>query len=172
LNLNSPAALEHPQSDRQLRDLVRTRTETYSQEHLLGYRQGKLSCSIARDDASQLNSCSQFEVCGHKYADLSEFGYGVAILSESKYGFSCLGNVLSISLLRAATAPDADQDQGVFPSLQWRRDLTSVVGTHQFSWAVYPHDGHFLESDVPVAGYLYNSPIRGMSPFLNWCPGY
>lgn len=57
----------------------------------------------------------QFEVCGHKYADLSEFGYGVAILSESKYGFSCLGNVLSISLLRAATAPDADQDQGMSP---------------------------------------------------------
>ena len=47
-----------------------------------------------------------------KYADLSEYGYGVAILSESKYGFSCQGNVLRISLLRAATAPDAEQDQG------------------------------------------------------------
>ena len=49
-----------------------------------------------------------------QYADLSEFGYGVAFLSESKYGFSCQGNVLSISLLRAATAPDAEQDQGMF----------------------------------------------------------
>jgi alpha-mannosidase len=47
-----------------------------------------------------------------KFADLSEFGYGVAILSESKYGYSCQGNVLRISLLRAATAPDAEQDQG------------------------------------------------------------
>jgi alpha-mannosidase len=47
-----------------------------------------------------------------QYADLSEYGYGVAILSESKYGFSCIGNILSISLLRAATAPDAEQDQG------------------------------------------------------------
>ncbi|KAF9497318.1 hypothetical protein BDN71DRAFT_1445060 [Pleurotus eryngii] len=54
---------------------------------------------------------AKFEVCGHKYADLSEFGYGVAILSESKYGFSCTGNILRISLLRAATAPDAEQDQ-------------------------------------------------------------
>ncbi|RXW22273.1 hypothetical protein EST38_g3570 [Candolleomyces aberdarensis] len=87
---------------------------------------------------------AKFEVCGHKYADLSEFGYGVAILSESKYGFSCIGNVLRISLLRSATAPDAEQDQG----------------EHRFSWAVYPHEGHFLESDVPVAGYLYNSPLR------------
>ncbi|KAG6840407.1 hypothetical protein C0991_006916 [Blastosporella zonata] len=74
----------------------------------------------------------------------SEFGYGVAILSESKYGFSCLGNMLRISLLRSATAPDAEQDQG----------------EHKFSWAVLPHEGHFLESDVPVAAYLYNSPVR------------
>jgi len=48
-----------------------------------------------------------------KFADLSEYGYGVAILSESKYGFSCRGSVLRISLLRAATAPDAEQDQGL-----------------------------------------------------------
>ena len=25
-----------------------------------------------------------------------------------------------------------------------------------------PHEGHFLESDVPVAGHLYNSPLRGV----------
>ena len=47
-----------------------------------------------------------------RFADLSEYGYGVAILSESKYGFSCQSNVFRISLLRAATAPDAEQDQG------------------------------------------------------------
>ncbi|KAI8992732.1 glycosyl hydrolases family 38 N-terminal domain-containing protein [Trametes punicea] len=86
---------------------------------------------------------AKFEVCGHKYADLSEYGYGVAILSESKYGFSCRGNVLRISLLRGATAPDAEQDQG----------------KHEFSWAVLPHQGHFLESDVPIAGILFNSPL-------------
>jgi alpha-mannosidase len=87
---------------------------------------------------------AKFEVCGHKYADLSEFGYGVAFLSESKYGFACEGNVLRISLLRAATAPDAEQDQG----------------KHKFSWAVMPHQGHFLESDVPVAAYLFNSSLQ------------
>ena len=88
---------------------------------------------------------AKFEVCGHKvprslvsappslssisrvrwaqYADLSEFGYGVAILSESKYGFSCQGDVLRISLLRAATAPDAEQDQG-----RWRGACKGAVG--------------------------------------------
>ncbi|KAH7908394.1 glycoside hydrolase family 38 protein [Hygrophoropsis aurantiaca] len=87
---------------------------------------------------------AKFEVCGHKYADLSEYGYGVAFLSESKYGFACEGNVLRISLLRAATAPDAEQDQG----------------EHEFSWAVMPHVGHFLESDVPAAAYIFNSPLH------------
>ncbi|KAL4246947.1 glycosyl hydrolase 38 family protein [Abortiporus biennis] len=87
---------------------------------------------------------AKFEVCGHKFADLSEFGYGVAFLSESKYGFSCRGNVLRISLLRAATAPDANQD----------------IGKHEFSWAVMPHEGHFLESDVPIAAFLFNSPVH------------
>jgi alpha-mannosidase len=36
-----------------------------------------------------------------------------------------------------------------------------VTGEHEFSWAVMPHRGHFLESDVPVAAYLFNSPIHG-----------
>ncbi|PFH50184.1 glycoside hydrolase family 38 protein [Amanita thiersii Skay4041] len=96
---------------------------------------------------------AKFEVCGHKFADLSEFGYGVAFLSESKYGFSCLGNVLRISLLRAATAPDAEQDQG----------------NHVFSWAVMPHEGHFLESDVPMAAYIFNSPLRGLLALYSPC---
>jgi len=49
-----------------------------------------------------------------QFADFSEYGYGVALLSESKYGYACQGNVLRLSLLRAATAPDAEQDQGMW----------------------------------------------------------
>ncbi|ORY82383.1 family 38 glycoside hydrolase [Leucosporidium creatinivorum] len=85
---------------------------------------------------------AKFEVVGHKYADLSEFGYGVALLNDSKYGYACEGNVLRLSLLRASTVPDADQDQGF----------------HTFSFAVLPHRGSFAESDVPVAGWLFNQP--------------
>ncbi|KAH7105393.1 glycosyl hydrolases family 38 N-terminal domain-containing protein [Auriculariales sp. MPI-PUGE-AT-0066] len=87
---------------------------------------------------------AKFEVCGHKYSDLSEYGYGVALLSESKYGFSTDGHMMRMSLLRAATGPDSEQDQGV----------------HEFSWAILPHEGHFLQSDVPAAAYLFNSPLH------------
>jgi alpha-mannosidase len=41
--------------------------------------------------------------------------------------------------------------------------IPSSLGLHDFSWAVLPHVGHFLESDVPIAAYLYNSPLHRTS---------
>ena len=55
---------------------------------------------------------AKFEVCCHKWADLSEAGYGVSILNESKYGFATCGNLMRLSLLRAPKAPDAHADMG------------------------------------------------------------
>ena len=55
---------------------------------------------------------AKFEVVCHKWADLSEFGYGVSILNDSKYGFATLGNVMRLSLLRSAKAPDEHADMG------------------------------------------------------------
>lgn len=85
---------------------------------------------------------AKFEVCGHKFADLSEFGYGVALLNDCKYGYSALGDTLTLSLLRAATVPDAEQDQGA----------------HAFAFAIQPHRGTFAESDVPHIARVFNSP--------------
>ncbi|GAA5998647.1 alpha-mannosidase [Rhodotorula paludigena] len=87
---------------------------------------------------------AQFEVCGHRYADVSEFGYGVALLNDSKYGHACEGSTLRLSLLRAATIPDDQQDQG----------------SHQFSFAVLPHRGSFAESDVPAVARFFNYPLH------------
>lgn len=55
---------------------------------------------------------AKFEVCCHKWADLSENGYGVSILNDSKYGFATSGNLMRLSLLRAPKAPDAHADMG------------------------------------------------------------
>lgn len=53
---------------------------------------------------------------------------------------------MRMSLLRSSTAPDAHQDEG----------------HHSISWAVMPHKGHFMESDVVQAAYLFNSPLHRM----------
>lgn len=58
---------------------------------------------------------AKFEVCCHKWADLSENGYGVSILNDSKYGFATCGNMMRLSLLRAPKAPDAHADMGKSP---------------------------------------------------------
>lgn len=56
---------------------------------------------------------AKFEVCCHKWADLSENGYGVSILNDSKYGFATAGSTMRLSLLRAPKAPDAHADMGM-----------------------------------------------------------
>ncbi|KAJ2694514.1 Glycoside hydrolase, 38 vacuolar alpha mannosidase [Coemansia sp. IMI 209128] len=87
---------------------------------------------------------AKFEVCAHKFADLSEFGYGVALLNDCKYGHATLGNKMSLSLLRAPKAPDEHCDMGM----------------HRFRYAVYPHAGSFNESNVVQEAYQFNVPLQ------------
>ena len=56
---------------------------------------------------------AKFEVPAHKWADLSETGYGVSILNDCKYGYSIEDNVMKISLLKAATYPNPEADRGI-----------------------------------------------------------
>ncbi|XP_053744806.1 alpha-mannosidase 2C1 isoform X2 [Panthera pardus] len=42
---------------------------------------------------------ARFEVWAHRWMDLSEHGFGLALLNDCKYGASVRGNVLSLSLL-------------------------------------------------------------------------
>ncbi|KAJ1744082.1 Glycoside hydrolase, 38 vacuolar alpha mannosidase [Coemansia sp. RSA 1086] len=86
---------------------------------------------------------AKFEVCGHKFADLSEHGYGVALLNDCKYGYSALGNTMSMSLLRSPKAPDEHCD----------------MGHHTFRYAIYPHAGTFNESSVVREAYQFNVPL-------------
>ncbi|HWW54007.1 MAG TPA: glycoside hydrolase family 38 C-terminal domain-containing protein, partial [Acidimicrobiales bacterium] len=68
---------------------------------------------------------ARFEVCAHRWADLSEPGYGVALLNDGKYGYDIHGNVMRLSLLRGPGYPDPEADQG----------------HHQFGYALLPHPG-------------------------------
>lgn len=86
---------------------------------------------------------AKFEVCSHKYADLSEHGYGVSILNDSKYGFSTAGNVMRLSLLRSPKAPDDTAD----------------MGKHSIRWAIMPHVGP-LGPDTVRASFNFNNPLR------------
>lgn len=82
---------------------------------------------------------AKFEVCHHKFMDLSEYNYGVSILNNSKYGGSIHGNLIRLSLLRSAKAPDNKAD----------------MGEHKFEYAIYPHTGS-LGVNTVKAGYNFN----------------
>lgn len=85
---------------------------------------------------------AKFEVCCHKWADLSEAGYGVSILNDSKYGFATQGNVMRLSLLRAPKAPDAHAD----------------MKRHHFRYAILPHAGPLDHKTIRTA-FEFNNPI-------------
>ena len=80
---------------------VHARTATY--EMPFGYAERPTHWSTSWDRA-------RYEVPGHRWADLSEHGFGVALLNDCKYGWSCLGDELRLSLLRAPRMPDPDAD--------------------------------------------------------------
>jgi alpha-mannosidase len=86
---------------------------------------------------------AKFEVCHHKFADYSEYSYGVSIINDSKYGFSTHGNLMRLSLLRSPKEPDAHAD----------------MGHHEFKYAIFPHDGS-LGSDTVQLAHRFNSKVH------------
>jgi alpha-mannosidase len=85
---------------------------------------------------------ARFETCAHKWADLSEGNYGVALLNDCKYGYNIHDNVIRLSLLKSATSPDANADQG----------------EHIMVYSLLPHPGDWHEAVVPAA-YDLNDPL-------------
>jgi len=86
---------------------------------------------------------SRFEVAGHRFADLSEPGYGVALLNDGKYGHHALGNELGISLVRSPAYPDPLADEG----------------EQTFTYALLPHRGGWLEGGVLAEADELNRPL-------------
>ncbi|KFR15937.1 Alpha-mannosidase 2C1, partial [Opisthocomus hoazin] len=99
---------------------------------------------------------ARFEVWVHKWLDLSEHGFGVALLNDCKYGASAHGNILSLSLLRAPKSPDATAD----------------IAHHQFSYAVMPHQGSFQDARVIQCAYNLNFPLHAVPSGSAQCPAW
>ncbi len=90
---------------------------------------------------------ARFEVCAHKYADLSDGGYGVAIMNDCKYGHDIHDGVIQLSLLRSSTDPNYDADQGLIP----------------FTYSLVMHEGALSESDVAKEAYYLNYPMTAIA---------
>ncbi len=85
---------------------------------------------------------ARFETSMHRWVDLSESGFGVAALNDSKYGYDAKGSVLRLTLLKSPVFPWPEADQGA----------------HRFSYALLVHDGDLQA--VHDAAVRFNQPLR------------
>lgn len=87
---------------------------------------------------------ARFEVCHHKWFDLSESGAGVAVINTGKYGVGLEDSEASLSLLRATERPD----------------VTADLGRHDFAYAIFPHEGDYAKGNVNKTAFEYNVPLK------------
>ncbi|RCX18195.1 alpha-mannosidase [Fontibacillus phaseoli] len=83
---------------------------------------------------------AQYEVCGHRFVDVSERGYGVSLLNDCKYGYDVQGSTIRLSLLRAPKWPD----------------VTADLGDHEFTYSLYPHAGDWQSAHTVRAAAELN----------------
>jgi alpha-mannosidase len=89
----------------------------------------------------------RFEVCGHKWADLSEGDYGVSIINDCKYGYDIKDNLMRITLMRAPICPDTVGDKGI----------------STFTYRLYPHAGVWSQADTVKYAFELNQPLKGFN---------
>ncbi len=85
-----------------------------------------------------------FEVPAHRFADLSEPDYGVALINDCKYGYRIVEGEMELNLLRSPADVDPEAD----------------IHQHIYSYAFYPHPGCYEQSDVTMVAHSFNSPLK------------
>jgi alpha-mannosidase len=96
--------------------------------------------------ASTSWDAAKFEVCAHRYVDVAEPDFGVAVLNDGRYGHGLFGGGVRVSLARAAKYPDPDADRG----------------HHRVTLALLPH-GPGL-ADVVAEAERLELPLRVVAP--------
>ena len=86
---------------------------------------------------------ARFEVCAHKWVDVSEDGYGVSLLNDCKYGHSIDEKSMALTLLKSSGYPNPVAD----------------VEVHELTYSLMPHVGGWREAGTPEQAYRLNAPV-------------
>ncbi|GAB2319306.1 alpha-mannosidase [Alkalibacterium sp. s-m-22] len=87
---------------------------------------------------------AKFETVAHKWADLSERSYGIALLNNCKYGYDIKDNIMRLSLIKSGIHPDPEADKGM----------------HDFTYSILPHSGDWYEGNVEREAWDLNNPLK------------
>lgn len=89
---------------------------------------------------------AKFEVCAHKYMDLSEPDCGLSLMNDCKYGHSCDGGLMAITLLKSSSDPTPDCSKGF----------------NRFTYALMAHEGAFDQAAVLASALELNEPLAAI----------
>lgn len=89
---------------------------------------------------------AKFEVCAHKWLDVSEAGYGVSMLNDCKYGCSVKDGVIGLTMLKSALYPNPEADKE----------------HHTFWYSICPHEDDFRAGHTVEKAYLFNNPLTAV----------
>jgi alpha-mannosidase len=85
---------------------------------------------------------AKFEVCAHRFVDVAEPSFGVAVLNDGRFGHCLFDGGVRVSLLRGARYPDPEADQG----------------RHRVTIAILPHGPGLAE--VLAEAEALHLPVR------------
>ena len=84
----------------------------------------------------------RYEVSNQRYTAVEDGGAGAAVLNDYKYGVNVVGSEIRLTLLKAPMMPDMHADRGM----------------QEFTYAFYPFEGPFQESNVVREAVELNEP--------------
>jgi len=118
---------------------VHAETDIRSDQATFEIQYGSVKRSARNNNSWQQ---AQFEVPGHRFADLSDGREGFALLNDSSYGYRIKDGELEQTLLRSPRDPDSEADKGV----------------HRMKIAYLPHEGD-CSFQVLRRAHELNSPL-------------
>lgn len=86
---------------------------------------------------------ARFEASMHRWIDLSEADFGVALINDCKYAYDCLEQSVRLTLVRGSSFPSPDAD----------------LGEHRLRYALVIHEGVADLAEVHRAAERFNNPV-------------
>ena len=94
-----------------------------------------------------VRSSSEYEVCGHQWADHSSSTYGVSILNDCKYGWDKPdAKNLRLTLQHTPSCKNYDHQANM------------DIGPNKYTYSIFPHDGKCSQQTQMEAAHL-NQPL-------------
>jgi len=100
------------------------------------------------------------EVAAHRWADLSQRDFGVALLNDCKYGHRVKGHTLDLNLIRSVPYPGPESLNVAETEPAGPNDCFTDQRDHEFTYSLFPHPGDHIDGQVVQAGYGLNVPLR------------